>query len=103
QSTQILDFLPKLDRALIEMDKEKRGYVLTGENNFVEAYKRAVADFYTYHAYLSILIDDSPGQAQLLAEIRANVERGVNTSATAQIDAKRAGKDPEAAAPTAAG
>jgi len=103
QSTQILDFLPKLDRALIEMDKEKRGYVLTGENNFVEAYKRAVADFYTYHAYLSILIADSPGQAQLLAEIRANVERWVNTSATAQIDAKRAGKDPEAAAPTAAG
>ena len=26
QSTQILDFLPKLDRAVIEMEKEKAGY-----------------------------------------------------------------------------
>ncbi len=103
QSTQILDFLPKLDRAVIEMEKEKRGYLLTGENSFVEGYKRAVGDFYTYNAYLSILIADSPAQAQLLAEIRANVERWVNTSAVPQIDAKRAGRDPETVAPSAAG
>src|SRR5689334_10903845 len=103
QSTQILDFLPKLDRAVIEMQKEKQGYLLTGENSFVEAYKRAVADFYTYNAYLSILIASSPPQAELLAEIRANVERWINTTAVPQIDAKRAGKDPEAAAPAAPG
>jgi len=103
QFTQILDFLPKLDRAVIEMEKEKRGYLLTGENNFVEAYKRAVADFYTYNAYLSILIADSPAQAQLLAEIRANVERWINTTAVPQIDAKRAGKDPETVAASPAG
>lgn len=93
QSTQILDFLPKLERAVIEMEKEKRGYLLTGENNFVEAYKQAVADFYTYNAFLSILIAGSPGQAELLAELRSNVERWINTSATPEMDAKRAGKE----------
>ncbi len=31
QSTQILDFLPKLERTVVEMEKEKRGYLLTGE------------------------------------------------------------------------
>ncbi|HLW34341.1 MAG TPA: CHASE3 domain-containing protein [Chthoniobacterales bacterium] len=103
QSTQILDFLPKLDRAVIEMEKEKQGYLLSGENSFLEAYKRAVADFYTYNAYLSILIANSPSQAQLLAEIRANVERWINTTAVPQIDAKRAGKDVDAAASTATG
>ena len=103
QSTQILDFLPKLDRAVIEMQKEKRGYLLTGENNFIEAYKRAAADFYTYSAYLSILVANSPSQAQLLAEIRANVERWINTSSVPQIEAKRLGKDPEIVAPTRAG
>ena len=102
QSAQILNFLPKLDRAVIEMQKEKRGYLLTGDNNFVEAYKRAVADFYTYNAYLSILVASSPSQAELLAEIRASVERWINTSAVPQIDAKRAGRDPEAVAPAAA-
>ncbi len=103
QSTQILDFLPKLDRAVIEMEKEKRGYLLTGENSYAESYKRAVADFNTYNAYLSILIANFPSQAQLLAEIRAGVERWINTAAVPQMDAKRAGKDPDAAVTAATG
>jgi PAS domain S-box-containing protein len=98
QSAQILDFLPKLDRAFVEMEKEKRGYLLTGENRFVESYKRAVADFYTYNGYLSILVASSPAQAELLAEIRANVERWINKCAVSQMDFKRAGKDGDALA-----
>jgi two-component system cell cycle sensor histidine kinase/response regulator CckA len=93
QSTQLLDFLPKLERAVVEMEKEKRGYLLTGEANFVEAYKRAVTDFYTYNGYLSILVANAPAQAELLANIRASVERWINTSGTPEMDAKRAGKD----------
>ena len=95
QSAQILNFLPKLDRAVVEMEKEKQGYLLTGENSFVEAYKRAVIDFYTYHGYLSILVANSPPQAELLAEIRSGVEGWINKSAVPQIEAKRAGKDGE--------
>ncbi|HEV2966351.1 MAG TPA: CHASE3 domain-containing protein, partial [Chthoniobacterales bacterium] len=102
QSAQILNFLPKLDRSVIEMEKEKRGYLLTGETSFVEGYKRAVADFNTYNAYLSILIANSPSQAQLLAEIRSGVERWIDNAAVPQIDAKRAGKDPEGVATAAA-
>src|SRR5207237_7198960 len=56
QSAQILDFLPKLERSVVEMEKEKRGYLLTGENSLAEADKRAVADFYTYNGYLSVLV-----------------------------------------------
>jgi PAS domain S-box-containing protein len=93
QSTQILDFLPKLERAVVEMEKEKRGYLLTGENSFAEGYKRAVTDFYNCNAYLSILVASSPAQAQLLAEIRANVDRWINTSAVPEMDAKRAGRE----------
>jgi two-component system cell cycle sensor histidine kinase/response regulator CckA len=93
QSTQIIDFLPKLERAVVEMEKEKRGYLLTGADNFAEAYKRAVADFYTYNAYLSILVASSPPQSELLAEIRANVESWIKTSAVPAMEAKRTGKD----------
>jgi CHASE3 domain sensor protein len=63
QSTQILGFLPKLERSVVEMEKEKRGYLLTADNSFVEAYKRATAAFYTYHGYLSILVANSPSKA----------------------------------------
>jgi PAS domain S-box-containing protein len=93
QSTQILDFLPKLERSVLEMQKEKRGYLLTGDSTFVEGYRRAVADFYTYNGYLSILVANSPAQSELLAEVRSSVERWINTSATTEMEAKRSGKD----------
>jgi PAS domain S-box-containing protein len=96
QSTQILDFLPKLERSVLEMQKEKRGYLLTGDAAYQEAHKRAIADFYTYNGYLSILVANSPGQAALLAEIKSGVERWINTVATPEIEARRSGKEKSA-------
>ncbi len=90
QSTQILDFLPKLERSVLEMEKEKRGYLLTNEISFAEAYKRAITDFYTYNGYLSILVASSPSQAQLLAEIRSKVETWINNSGVAGAATKNA-------------
>jgi PAS domain S-box-containing protein len=90
QSTQILDFLPKLERSVLEMEKEKRGYLLTYEMSFAEAYKRAITDFYTYNGYLSILVASSPSQAQLLAEIRSKVETWINNSGVAGAATKNA-------------
>ena len=92
QSTQILDFLPKLERAVVEMEKEKRGFLLTGEANFAEAFKRAVSDFSTYHGYLSILVASTPAEAQVLADIRANVDSWIG-SAQSEVEARRNGKD----------
>src|ERR1043166_6293031 len=93
---QIVLNQPKLERSVLEMQKEKRGYLLTGDQHFIEAYQRAVTDFYTYNGYLSILVANSPSQAELLAEIRASVERWIKTSATPELEAKRDGKDPNA-------
>jgi PAS domain S-box-containing protein len=92
QSTQILDFLPKLERSVIEMDKEKRGYLLTGDPVFAEAYKEAIADFATYNGYLAILVASTPRRAELLANIKSEVDRWV-AAANPEIDAKTAGKE----------
>ena len=92
QSAEILDFLPKLERAVLEMEKEKGGYLLTGDASFAEAYRRAVTDFYTYNGYLSILVANAPAQAELLANVRANVERWINSYAKPALEAKRTGK-----------
>ncbi|MEP7071050.1 MAG: CHASE3 domain-containing protein [Verrucomicrobiota bacterium] len=91
QSTQILDFVPRLERSVIEMDKEKRGYLLTSDNGFIDAYRKALTDFYTYHGYVSILVATDPQQASLLGDIKGKVERWVNESAAPEIDAKRRG------------
>ncbi len=93
QSGQILDFLPKLERAVIEMNKEKRGYLLTGDSGFIEAYRRSLGDFYIYHGYLAILVANAPTQAQLLSEVQADVERWISFFAVPEIDAKRDGRD----------
>jgi PAS domain S-box-containing protein len=92
QSTQILDLLPKLERSALELEKEKRGYLLTGENSFFEGYKRATTAFFSYHGYLSILVANSPDQSSLLTTIRADVERWIGSS-NPEMEAKRAGRE----------
>jgi len=93
QSTQILDSLPKLERAVIEMNKEKRGFLLTNDNGFLETYRRSVENFYRYHAYLTILAGDAPRRTQLLSDIRSNLERWISSSAQPEINAKQQGRD----------
>ncbi len=94
QSTQILDLLPKLERSVVEMEKEKRGYLLTGDNSFVEAYNRAATAFTSYHGYLSILVANSPEQGALLTQIRSDLDAWITSSATPEIEARRSGRDP---------
>src|SRR6476646_6083319 len=93
QSTQILDFLTKLERSVIEMQKEKGGYLLTGDTALAEAYRRATADFYTYHGYLSILVANVPEQSDALTEIKKSVEKWTESAAIPEMEAKRTGKD----------
>ena len=93
QSTQILDSLPKLERSVIEMNKEKRGFLLTNDNRFLETYRRSVENFYRYHAYLTILAGDAPRRTQLLSDIRSNLERWISSSAQPEINAKQQGRD----------
>ncbi len=103
QSTQILEALPKLERSVVEMEREKQGYLLTGDFSFVEGYKRAANAFTNYHGYLSILVANSPPQTASLNVIRAAVERWGNTAAVPAIEAKRNGLDPAAVEQAAGG
>jgi PAS domain S-box-containing protein len=96
QSTQVLDFVPRLERAVYEMQKEERGYVLSGDPAFIESYKRSTANFYTFQGHLSVLVADSPAQLHELELIRTSLEHWIIQSALPEIDAKRAGRNPRA-------
>ncbi|MFL6537975.1 MAG: PAS domain S-box protein [Chthoniobacterales bacterium] len=93
QATQILDFLTKLDRTVIEMQKEKRGYLLTSDAVFADQYRHAVSDFYTYHGYLSILVANSPEQAEALSKIKEAVSHWMTGFATPEMEARRTGRE----------
>ncbi len=103
QSTQILDLLPQLERSVLEMEKEKRGYMLTGAQNYTDSYKDAMAAFANYRGYLSILVTANPEQSALLTDIRDSLERWVATSSTPEMEARRLEPRAPAAAETALG
>lgn len=93
QSIQVLDLLTKLERSLIEMEKEKSGYLLAGETGFAEAYRRATTDFNTYCSYLSILLASSPERLELLGNLRKGTDKWIQTAAVPEMEAKRSGKE----------
>jgi hypothetical protein len=35
---------------------------LTGDSSFIDSYKRATADFYNFHGYLSVLVANEPAE-----------------------------------------
>ncbi len=93
QWTQILDVLPKLERSVVDLQKERDGYLLTGDAVFSEAFKRATASFSSYHGYLSVLVANNPEQAAAVREIRNAVEEWITSFATPDMEARRAGRD----------
>ena len=97
QSTQVLDFIPRLEGAAFEMQKENRGYILTGDPAFIESYKRATANFYTFLGHLSVLVANSPSQSSELEHIRSGLENWIVNCAVPDIEKKRAGEKPSAA------
>ncbi len=90
RSTQVLDLMPKLDRSVVEMEKETRGFLLTGHESFVEGYNHSLTSFNTLYGYLSLLVATAPDETTALSAIRANVERWINNCAIPEIAAKRA-------------
>jgi PAS domain S-box-containing protein len=92
QSTQILTYLPKLQRTASDMQNEKRAYLLTGDPAFIESYERAVADFYAYHGYLSVLVGHDPAQVSLLNDIRQSLEAWITQCAAPFIKIQPEGR-----------
>ncbi len=101
QSTQVLDFIPRLERAAYEMQKEQRGYILTGDPAFIDSYKRATANFYTFHGHLSVLVANSPAQLAELDHIRTGLENWIVKCAVPDIELRRAGGMPSDASRSA--
>jgi two-component system, cell cycle sensor histidine kinase and response regulator CckA len=93
QSTQVLAFLSKMERAASEMQTAKRGYLLTGDPAFIDSCKRATADFYTCQGYLAVLVANEPDELKQLDRIREHLDAWIAQSATPYIEAKRSGQD----------
>jgi uncharacterized protein YqeY len=80
-----------MERAASGMQKENRGYLLTRDPLFIDAYKRATSDFYTFQGYLAVLVGNEPNQVAELDEIRSRLEAWVTQCARPEIEAESRG------------
>ena len=92
QATQILTFIPRMGRAASDMQKENRGYLLTGDPAFIDGYEKAASDFYTFQGYLSVLVANEPDEVKRLNRIGERMETWITQCAVPSIEAKHNGR-----------
>jgi two-component system sensor kinase FixL len=73
-TNEVLRQIADIERALLTAESGERGYLLTGQNSYLESHNRAQAEMPGLLAALQKLISDNPAQTQRLTQLRPNVE-----------------------------
>jgi PAS domain S-box-containing protein len=68
-SDQVISTARQLQRQIVEMDTDLRGYYLTGDQAFLDSYSEAKSRLPEQSAHLEQLTSDNPAQQQRLKEI----------------------------------
>ncbi len=85
-----------LAKAAVDVETGSRGYLLTGDEEFLAPYQSGLADFDRTAADLRRLVDDNPAQTALLGEIEALHQQWIAQAVEPEISAYRAGNGEEA-------
>jgi len=72
-SNEVLRQISDVERALLTAESGERGYLLTGDNSYLESHNRAQAEMPELLAALQKLISDNPAQTQRLVQLRPSV------------------------------
>ncbi len=73
-TNEVLRTVSALERRILEAESGERGYLLTGESNYLDSYNRSQGDVPKLLEELRHLISDNPNRVQLLDEFRPIVE-----------------------------
>ncbi len=73
----------------VDMETGMRGYLLAGQEAFLDPYKGGQKKFYELVTSLSKTVDDNPAQVQLLSEIKTNIDAWQKDVTEVQIDLRR--------------
>jgi CHASE3 domain sensor protein len=65
----------RIEKQLVNMESGVRGYLITGDSNFLEPYRQALSSIDNEFNKLAHLVSDNPAQLQRLAKLRAGRER----------------------------
>ncbi|HEU5101375.1 MAG TPA: CHASE3 domain-containing protein [Roseiflexaceae bacterium] len=75
QSDQVIAQAQTVEEQLIDQETGLRGYVITGEPDFLEPYQQAQVTIFPAFDQLNALVSERPAQVQLVAATRQNYEQ----------------------------
>ena len=86
--------LQSLEKKLVDAETGQRGFIFTGKEEFLEAYKKGMIAFYQTANETKKLIKDNPEQVKRLEKVEKLAQQKLDELAET-ISLKRAGKEPE--------
>lgn len=89
------DELSALQKNVLDMETGQRGYLLTGDRDYLQPYTSGRTEWETTYSRLYELVGDNTPQQQSLAMIRANIESWITEMGDRTIQLKTEGKEAE--------
>ncbi|WP_370866937.1 CHASE3 domain-containing protein [Paenibacillus chitinolyticus] len=92
---QVHDLTSEVEKQLLDMETGQRGYVITGDDRYLEPYEKAQANWLTDYDTLHGLVADNPSQQKRLEELRSVIEKWIAEAGQPVIAWKKAGNTPQ--------
>ncbi|MDI7742987.1 ATP-binding protein [Lysinibacillus fusiformis] len=93
--SEILKLSNNIEKHLLEMQSGKRGYVITGDDRYLESYYQSTENWENDYNKLYSLLKNKPEQLEKLSIIKSTINHWITTSGDPVIDMKRKGQTDE--------
>lgn len=80
-----------IEKNVLNMETGQRGFMLTGEENYLEPYTQALTQWNSNYAELYELISDNPSQQMSLENIKTHINRWIDVAGAASVALKKQG------------
>ncbi|WP_181907357.1 CHASE3 domain-containing protein [Cohnella lupini] len=80
-----------IEKQMLDMETGMRGFVITGDENYLEPYNAAISSWELNYGSLRSLLTDNPNQQANLDAIRTNILKWIETAGQYAVDAQKNG------------
>ena len=95
--SQILTLSNNIEKSILEMQAGKRGYIISGDDRYLESYYQATEQWEKDYNSLYALLKNNPEQLEKLSAIKSTIDHWIVTSGDPVIAMKREGNTEELA------
>ncbi|MFE6074082.1 CHASE3 domain-containing protein [Paenibacillus sp. NPDC057886] len=80
-----------IEKNVLNMETGQRGFMITGEESYLEPYTQALTQWNSNYAELYELVSDNPSQQMSLENIKSHIVRWIDVAGAASVALKRQG------------